>query len=76
MASQAFPPTPNPGTSSGQYSLNSNRRSSLSIPAFLDTPNGMDMDHGMYMASPTGVMNLFSDNAVDVSSLFSSDFTM
>ncbi|KIK91069.1 hypothetical protein PAXRUDRAFT_150343 [Paxillus rubicundulus Ve08.2h10] len=76
MASQVFPPTPNPGMSSGQYSLSSNRRSSLSIPAFLDTPTGMSMDHAMYMASPTGVMNMFSDNAVDVSSLFSSDFTM
>ncbi|KAF9223071.1 hypothetical protein BS17DRAFT_782325 [Gyrodon lividus] len=74
--SQAFPSTPNPGTSSGQYSLNSNRRSSLSAPSFLDTPNGMDMDHTMYMSSQMGVMNIFNDNAVDVSSLFSSDFTM
>ncbi|KAF9238254.1 fungal-specific transcription factor domain-containing protein [Melanogaster broomeanus] len=70
--SQAFPSTP--GSSTGPYSLNATRRSSLSLPSFLDTSNVMDP--AMYMSSPTEVMSMFTDHPVDVSSIFSSDFAM
>ncbi|KAH7909463.1 fungal-specific transcription factor domain-containing protein [Hygrophoropsis aurantiaca] len=64
--------SPAPGGSS--YTLSAGRRSSLSVPSFLDSSNGMDMDPGMYM-SPE-VMNMFGDGGVDVTSLFSPDFSM
>ncbi|KAH7890582.1 fungal-specific transcription factor domain-containing protein [Phlebopus sp. FC_14] len=72
---QVFPPptpTPGAGPSSGHYTLNERRSSSLSLPSYLDTSHGgMDMDPSMYMASP--VMGMFSEgNGVDVSSIFSS----
>lgn len=70
-----FSPTSATGRSASQY-LSANRRSSLTLPSFLDTSTTMEMDPSVYMSSPAEVMSMFGDNAVDVTSIFTPDFNM
>lgn len=72
---QPFSPTSTTGRLASQY-LTANRRSSLSLPSFLDTSAAMDMDPSMYMSSPAEVMSMFGDNGVDVASIFPPDFNI
>lgn len=72
---QSFSPTSTTGGPTGQY-LSANRRSSLTLPSFLDTSATMEMDPSVYMSSPVEVLSMFGDNSVDVSSIFNPDFNM
>ena len=36
----------------------------------------MDMDPSVYMSSPAEVISMFGDSSVDVSSIFTPDFSM
>ncbi|KAF8132620.1 fungal-specific transcription factor domain-containing protein [Boletus edulis] len=68
---QPFSPT----SPAGQY-LGANRRSSLGLPSFLDTSANIEMDPSMYMASPAEVIGMFGDSSMDVSSIFTPEFSM
>jgi hypothetical protein len=75
LVSRAFSPNSATGGSASQY-LRTNRRASLALPSFLDTSGSMEMDPSVYMSSPAEVMSMFGDSAVDVSSIFTPDFSM
>ncbi|KAL4063844.1 fungal-specific transcription factor domain-containing protein [Scleroderma yunnanense] len=73
LGSPSFSPTPNQVAAASPYGISS-RRTSLSVP-YMDAPNGLDIDPTIYMPS-SDVMSMFNDGGVDVSSGFSSDFSM
>jgi len=51
------------------------RRSSLTLPSFLDTAAAtMEVDPSIYMSSPAEVMSMLGDGSVDVSTIFTPDF--
>lgn len=72
-SAQPFNPTSAADGSAGHY-LGA-RRSSLTLPSFLDTAAAtMEVDPSIYMSSPAEVMSMLGDGSVDVSTIFTPDF--
>jgi len=72
---RAFSPTSTSSGSTSHY-FSANPRSSIPLPSFLDTTGSIEIDSSMYMSSPAQVMSMFGDSSMDVSSMFTHDFSM